>query len=206
MIATLFAAILFAAPSDSSPSPFGIDFETGYQACGGRNLSGWYQIGSRLEWRELLLVDVAWSRPSGYKDPNLGMAWGKQPESSRYGMRFCMGVRSHGAPAWFAAGAGWAFARLDTLETSADSRMILVEDASGTHVKTGPSGSIYGGAVPVYQSWVWNNRVYRSAPYAMAEAGIGREWFALGVRSEYRLGWGIGGFVQIRFRSSGGDR
>jgi hypothetical protein len=210
LIASLFAALLFAAPSDSSPSPLGIDFEAGYQVNRGTMRSGWYDLGARVEWDERWMMDAAWSRPSGQSDPELHMVWGKQPEPSRYALRFSLGAKSHWGPVWLAAAGGWAFGRMDTLGTYADPRMILVDDAGGPHEKTEPSTSFNdfggGGDVPVRQSWVWNNRVYRSAPYAMAEAGIGKGWLALGCRTEYRFGWGIGWFFQIRFRSSGADR
>lgn len=206
MIAPFLAVGLFAAPLESAPAPFRVDLESGFQSNTGRMRSGWFDLGARFEWNERWLMDLGWSRPLGYDPPKLFMVWGDRPEPSRYALRLALGAKSRGRFGWLAAGGGWGVARLDTLGTYDDPRPILVEDADGPKVKTYPApfSDVGGGAaVPATSGWVWNNRVFRSSPYTMVELGLGTGRFVLGARAEYRLGWGVGGFLQFRFGAPG---
>lgn len=190
MIGALAVVVWSGVASDDRSGTLGIDLDGGVYVLGYGH-TNWLEARVRLEWRQLVFADLGASMLSGpgvIADPR--MVSGMEPVPERHGRIVCAGLKMDWGLAWIAAGAGWAYARLDTQGVFSDPRRRLIDDGSGSRVR------IEQGEV----NWIWTDRRSRSAPYAMSELGVGWDWIACGLRAEYRFGFGLGGFLQYRSR------
>lgn len=165
------------------------------------NTQLWMEMGLQLEILDAAVLRYSIATPLSIVDEMRGkqMAQGYDaPDLVREMHTICAATQWRWGTRWVDVGAGWSWARFDTLLSYEDPRDVYVENQDGLQISTTDRGGWFGPSAD-HVNWLWKQRIARTSPCLMAEVGGGWEHLSFGLRAEYRFSPNIGLLVRFRF-------